>query len=35
MNFIESSTVELMSDDLCRFAESGLKWSKLVAIAKF
>jgi hypothetical protein len=35
MSFNESNTVKPMRTASCRFAESGLKWSKLVAIAKF
>lgn len=35
MNFNESNIVEQMPTDSCSFAESVLKWSNLVAVAKF
>jgi hypothetical protein len=35
MSFNESNTVEQMPDALRRFAEVGLKWSKLLSVAKF
>jgi len=35
MSFNQINTVEQMPTDSCCFAEFGLKWSKLVAIAKF
>ena len=33
--FNGSKHAEQMPDDSCRFAEFGLKWSNLVAVAKF
>jgi len=35
MSFNESNTVEQMSARWCRFADSGLRWSNLMAVAKF
>ena len=35
MSFNQINTVEQTPDDSCRFVEACLKWSNLVAIAKF